>query len=136
MIYLAETEIHHGASGRVLNWWSGGWRFNIAKVSELVVFGVKAVLRIHDIWCESGSAALTNGPGSGSPYFHHSPSSGQQNTNFSSYYFLKVHFNYLCTYDLYSPGHNVVDACISITRGSGWGLALEFESFLGPVKWH
>ncbi len=39
---------------------------------------------------------------------------------------------YLYTYDLYSPVHNVLDACISITRGSGRGLA--FESFLGPVK--
>jgi hypothetical protein len=44
--------------------------------------------------------------------------------------------NYLCTYDLYSPVHNVYDACISITRGSGRGWALEFSSFLGPVKWH
>ena len=35
--------------------------------------------------------------------------------------------NYLCTYDLYSPVHNVLDACISITWGSGW--ALEFPSF-------
>ncbi len=25
--------------------------------------------------------------------------------------------NHLCTYDLYSPVHNVLDACISITRG-------------------
>jgi hypothetical protein len=32
--------------------------------------------------------------------------------------------------------HNVLDACISITKGSGRGLALEFESFLGPLKWH
>jgi hypothetical protein len=37
--------------------------------------------------------------------------------------------NYLCTYDLYSPMHNVLDAGI----GGGW--ALEFSSFLGPVKW-
>ncbi len=29
-----------------------------------------------------------------------------------------------------------LDACISITRGSGRGWALEFSSFLGPVKWH
>ncbi len=26
------------------------------------------------------------------------------------------HYSYLCTYDLYSPVHNVFDACISITR--------------------
>jgi hypothetical protein len=44
-------------------------------------------------------------------------------------------YNYLCTYDLYSPMHNVLDACITITRGSGGGWALEFSSFLGPVKW-
>jgi hypothetical protein len=43
--------------------------------------------------------------------------------------------NYLCTYDLYSPMHNILDACISITRGSRRGWALEFSSFLGPVKW-
>ncbi len=35
--------------------------------------------------------------------------------------------NYLCTYDLYSPVHNVLDACISITRESGRGL--------GPGSW-
>jgi hypothetical protein len=40
--------------------------------------------------------------------------------------------NYLCTYDLYSPAHNDFDACISILGQ----VALEFESFLGPVKWH
>jgi hypothetical protein len=39
-----------------------------------------------------------------------------------------VSYNYLCTYDLYRPVHNVLDACIYITRGSGRGL--------GPVKWH
>jgi hypothetical protein len=48
----------------------------------------------------------------------------------------KTAFIYLCTYDIYSPVHNVLEACISITRGSGRGLALEFSSFLGPVKWH
>ena len=46
----------------------------------------------------------------------------------------RTYNNYLCTYDLYSPVHNVLDACISVTRGSGRGL--EFQSFLGPVKWH
>jgi hypothetical protein len=35
------------------------------------------------------------------------------------------YINYLCTYDLYSPVHNVLDACISITRASGRG-------FFGP----
>jgi hypothetical protein len=30
----------------------------------------------------------------------------------------RTDLNYLCTYDLYSPVHNVLDACISITRTS------------------
>jgi hypothetical protein len=33
--------------------------------------------------------------------------------------------NYLCTYDLYSPVHNVLDACIFFTWGSG-------REFFGP----
>jgi hypothetical protein len=37
---------------------------------------------------------------------------------------LALHF-YLCTNDLYSPVHNVLDACISITRTSGRGLVPE-----------
>ncbi len=37
-------------------------------------------------------------------------------------------FSYLCTYDFYSPMHNVLVGCISI-RASGRGLALEIESF-------
>jgi hypothetical protein len=40
------------------------------------------------------------------------------------------------TCDLYSPVHNVLDACISITREVGGDWDLEMESFLGPVKWH
>jgi hypothetical protein len=32
------------------------------------------------------------------------------------------HNNYLCTYDLYRPVHNVLDVCISITWGSGRGV--------------
>jgi hypothetical protein len=32
---------------------------------------------------------------------------------------LSAYINYLCTFDLYSPEHNVFDACISITRASG-----------------
>jgi hypothetical protein len=35
-----------------------------------------------------------------------------------------------------TPVHNVLDACISITRAGGRGWALEIESFFGPVKWH
>ncbi len=45
-------------------------------------------------------------------------------------------YNYLCTYDFYSSVHNVLDACISITRGSEWGLGPEILKFFGPVKWH
>ncbi len=44
-----------------------------------------------------------------------------------------VQYNYLCTYDFYSPVHNVLDPLLGQV-GGGW--ALEFESFLGPVKWH
>jgi hypothetical protein len=29
-----------------------------------------------------------------------------------------------------------LDACISITRGSGRGLGLGILEFFGPVKWH
>jgi hypothetical protein len=45
-------------------------------------------------------------------------------------------YNYFCTYDLYSPMRNVLDVCISITRGSGRGLGPGIQEFLGPVKWH
>jgi hypothetical protein len=34
----------------------------------------------------------------------------------------KSSINNLCTYDLYCPVHNVLDACISITRGNGRGV--------------
>jgi hypothetical protein len=44
-------------------------------------------------------------------------------------------YNYLCTYNLYSPVHNVLDACISTTWGSGRGWALEFP-FLGLWNWN
>ncbi len=48
-----------------------------------------------------------------------------------------IYISYLCTNDLYGPVRNVFDAWISkITRASGRGLAMEIESFLGPVKWH
>jgi hypothetical protein len=41
----------------------------------------------------------------------------------------KADYNYLFSYDLNSPLHNVLDACIFITWGSGRGLGLEFECF-------
>ncbi len=47
----------------------------------------------------------------------------------------RLKINYLCTYDLYSPMHKVLDVCISITRGSGRGLGPGISSFLSPVKW-
>jgi hypothetical protein len=46
-----------------------------------------------------------------------------------------MHFNYLCTCDLYSPVHNVLDAFISNTRASGRELGTRIREFLGPVKW-
>ncbi len=39
--------------------------------------------------------------------------------------------NYLCTYDLYSPVHNVLDACMSITRANGRGLGPGIREFFG-----
>ncbi len=42
--------------------------------------------------------------------------------------------NYLCTYDLYSPVHNVLDACISITWGSGKVLSPGIPKFFGPCE--
>ncbi len=39
--------------------------------------------------------------------------------------------HYLCTYDLYSPVHNVLDACISITWASGRGLGPGIREFFG-----
>ncbi len=47
---------------------------------------------------------------------------------------LALHLNYLCTYDLYSPVHIGLDACISITRTSGRGLGPENWKFFGPCK--
>ncbi len=44
------------------------------------------------------------------------------------------HNNYLCTYDLYSPVHNVLDACISIIRASGRGLGPGIREFFGPCE--
>jgi hypothetical protein len=46
----------------------------------------------------------------------------------------KQYFNYLCTYDLYSPEHNVLDACKYITRGSGRGLSPGIVAFFGPCE--
>ena len=43
--------------------------------------------------------------------------------------------NYLCTCDLYSPVHNVLDACIYITWETRRGLGAGIPEFLGPVKW-
>jgi hypothetical protein len=46
--------------------------------------------------------------------------------------FSMTSYNYLCTYDLYSSVHIVLDACISITRGSGRGLGPGIREFFGP----
>ncbi len=42
--------------------------------------------------------------------------------------------NYLCTYDLHSPVHNVLDACISIMWESGRGLGPGILGFFGPCE--
>jgi hypothetical protein len=42
--------------------------------------------------------------------------------------------NYFCTYVLYSPVHNVLDACIYITRASGRGLGPGIREFFGPCE--
>ncbi len=39
------------------------------------------------------------------------------------------YYNYLCTCDLYSPMHNVLDGCIYITWGSGRGLGPGIPEF-------
>ncbi len=44
------------------------------------------------------------------------------------------HFNYLCTYDLYSPVYNVLDLCISITRATGRELGPGNREFFGPCE--
>jgi hypothetical protein len=41
-------------------------------------------------------------------------------------------FNYLCTYA--SPMHNVLDACISITRAIGRWLGPGIREFFGPCE--
>ncbi len=46
-----------------------------------------------------------------------------------------VKISYLCTYELYSPMHNVWRA-YPLQGQVGGGRALEIERFLGPVKWH
>ncbi len=40
----------------------------------------------------------------------------------------------LGTYDLYSPAHNVLDTCISITRASGRGLGPGNRDFFGSFE--
>jgi hypothetical protein len=43
-----------------------------------------------------------------------------------------VFTTYLCTYDLYSPVHNVLDACISSTSGRELGPGI--PEFFGPCE--
>jgi hypothetical protein len=47
---------------------------------------------------------------------------------------IECKINYLCTYDLYSPVHNGLDACLSITRASGRGLGRGNQEFIGPCE--
>jgi hypothetical protein len=45
--------------------------------------------------------------------------------------------SYLCTYDLYCAVHVLFLMRADPLQGQVGGVwALEFESFLGPVKWH
>ncbi len=43
-------------------------------------------------------------------------------------------YNYLCTGDLYSPMHNVLDACIYIKWVSGRGFGPGIPEFFGPCE--
>jgi hypothetical protein len=43
-------------------------------------------------------------------------------------------FNYLCTCDLYSPVHNVLEVCLYITWGSWRGLGPRIPEFFGPCE--
>jgi hypothetical protein len=47
---------------------------------------------------------------------------------------VSLHNNYLCTCDLYSPVHNVLEACIYITWGSWRGLGPGIPEFFGPCE--
>jgi hypothetical protein len=49
-------------------------------------------------------------------------------------YMYSTSYNYLCTYDLYSPVLNVLDACISITRRSDRGLGPRIQESVGPCE--
>jgi hypothetical protein len=53
---------------------------------------------------------------------------------FAQHFSLTTNNNYLCTYDLYRPVHNVLDACISIMWGSGRGLGPGIPEFFGPCE--
>jgi hypothetical protein len=45
-----------------------------------------------------------------------------------------LYYNYLCTCDLYSPVHNVLDGYIYSTWGSGRGLGPGIPEFFGPCE--
>ncbi len=48
---------------------------------------------------------------------------------------IKEAFSFLCTYDLYSPVHNALDACIGIHYEGKWeGLGPGNRDFFNPVK--
>jgi hypothetical protein len=50
---------------------------------------------------------------------------------------IRSKYNYLCTYDLYSPCIMMFWMRANLLQGQvGGDWALEFESFLGPVKCH
>ena len=45
-----------------------------------------------------------------------------------------MNINYLCTCDLYTPVHNVLEAWIYITWGSWRGLGTGIPEFFGPCE--
>jgi len=47
---------------------------------------------------------------------------------------LAMQNNYLCTCDLYTPVHNVLEAWIYITWGSWRGLGPGIPEFFGPCE--
>jgi hypothetical protein len=75
-----------------------------------------------------------NGPIKGSPYNAPSLLPSLKNFNFTLFHKHLVKNNYLCTYDFYSPVHNVWLRAYPLRGEVEGGWALEFKSFLGPVK--
>jgi hypothetical protein len=79
-------------------------------------------------WLCCGVELMTAGPAA-----HGSPAEDPtQHTGLSLSIYCHCQHNYLFTYDLYSPVHNV----LYVGPGMFWGLGPGIRKFLGPVKWH